>query len=196
VAVPKFPKLGLPQLWEPITLCGNLWLRLVLKQSCSPCQELSNSMLHATCTHRHWDNSWLLVVGSQIVNLIIGFSFDHNLCFRCPNGLCKPILDISVPRAFQWYKEFFNLMGFDPCNRSMKIWESIRTPTPKVGVHLGVWRFNSPTLPYFQPPGSMKCDFRASLLARTFVSPYLGRKPKARVVTHFFRLHTCMIYGL
>jgi len=32
-------------------------------------------------------------------------------------------------------------MGFDPCNRSLKIWESIETPTPKVGAHLGVRGF-------------------------------------------------------
>jgi hypothetical protein len=40
-------------------------------------------------------------------------------------------------------------MGFDPCNCSMKIWESIKSPIPKVGVHLGVWGFipsHSPTL--------------------------------------------------
>jgi hypothetical protein len=30
-------------------------------------------------------------------------------------------------------------MGFDPCNYSLKIWESIGTLIPKVGVHLGVW---------------------------------------------------------
>jgi hypothetical protein len=29
-------------------------------------------------------------------------------------------------------------MGFDPYNRSLKIQESIKTPTPKVVVHLGV----------------------------------------------------------
>jgi hypothetical protein len=29
-------------------------------------------------------------------------------------------------------------MGFDPCNRSLKILESTWTPTPKVGAHLGV----------------------------------------------------------
>jgi hypothetical protein len=29
----------------------------------------------------------------------------------------------------------------------------------------------------------MKCDSRASLLASTFASPYLGHKPKARVAT-------------
>jgi hypothetical protein len=30
----------------------------------------------------------------------------------------------------------------------------------------------------------MKCDFQASLLARTFASPCFGREPKARVVTN------------
>ncbi len=32
-------------------------------------------------------------------------------------------------------------MGFRPCNVSLKIQEPIGTPTPKVGVHLGVWGF-------------------------------------------------------
>ncbi len=44
-------------------------------------------------------------------------------------------------KRFQWYKKLFNVMGFDPCNRSLKIRESIGTPTPKVGVHLGVCGF-------------------------------------------------------
>jgi hypothetical protein len=78
-------------------------------------------------------------------------------------------------------------MGFDPCNRSLKIQESIGTPTPTVGVHLGVCRFNYPTLPYSQPPGSMKCDSWASLLACAFASPYLGREPKARVATSLLK---------
>jgi hypothetical protein len=41
-------------------------------------------------------------------------------------------------------------MSFDPWNRPVKIRESIRAPTPKVGVHLGMWGFilsHSPTLP-------------------------------------------------
>jgi len=29
-------------------------------------------------------------------------------------------------------------MGFDPYNCSLKIWESFETPTPQVGVALGV----------------------------------------------------------
>jgi hypothetical protein len=32
-------------------------------------------------------------------------------------------------------------MSFDPNNCLLKIWESIRTPTLKMGVHLGVWGF-------------------------------------------------------
>jgi hypothetical protein len=29
-------------------------------------------------------------------------------------------------------------MGFDPYNRSLKIRESTKTPTPKMGAHLGM----------------------------------------------------------
>jgi hypothetical protein len=74
-------------------------------------------------------------------------------------------------------------MVFDSCNYSMKIQKSIGTPIPKVGVHLGVWRFHYPTLPYSQTPGSMKCDSHDSLLAHTFASLYFGCEPKPRVVT-------------
>jgi hypothetical protein len=59
------------------------------------------------------------------------------------------ILNIYVPRAFQWYKELFNLMSFDPYDCPLKVRESIGTPTPKVKDHLGVWGFipsHSPTL--------------------------------------------------
>jgi len=45
-------------------------------------------------------DSQLLVVGSQIDNLILDLSFGHNLCFECPNGSCDPILDIYIPRVF------------------------------------------------------------------------------------------------
>ncbi len=107
-------------------------------------------MLHTTWTQENWDNYLLLMVGSQIVNLTPGLSFGHILCFKCSNGSCKPILDIYVPTIFQWYKELLNPMGFYLWNCSLKIRESIVTPTPKVGTHLGVWWFipsHSPTLP-------------------------------------------------
>jgi hypothetical protein len=118
------------------------------------------------------------VVGSQTTNLTLGFSFGHNLCFRCSNGSCKPILDIYVSISLQSHKKIFKPMGFDPCNRPQKIWKSIGTPTPKLGVHLGVW--GNETLCTFQ---SMKCDSWASLLACNLASPCLGHEPKVRVTT-------------
>jgi hypothetical protein len=141
LGVTKFSSLGFLQLWGPITFSIDLWLKWGLKQSYNPCRNFSKGMWHATCTQGNMVDSQLLVVGSQIVNLILGPSFDHNLCFRCPNESCKPISDIYVPRAFQWYKERLNSMIFFPYNRSRKIQEFTGTPTPKVGVPLGVWRF-------------------------------------------------------
>jgi hypothetical protein len=55
-------------------------------------------------------DSRLLMVGSQTANLTHDPSFSHNLCFQNSNGLCKPILDIYVPGAFQWNNEFFDPM--------------------------------------------------------------------------------------
>jgi hypothetical protein len=72
-------------------------------------------------------------------------------------------------------------MGFDPCNRTLKVQESIKTPTPKVGVHLQVRGFISLTLSHI--PKSMKCDSQLSHLARTFASPCRGHESKARVAT-------------
>ncbi len=61
---------------------------------------------------------------------------------------------------------------FDPCNYPLKIWKPIGIPIRKVGVH-------SYTI------GSMKCDSWASLFACTFVSPYLGCEPKAKITTKY-----------
>jgi hypothetical protein len=132
---------GIPVTLRPITLHANLQLRWGLKQSCNPHWEFFNSISYTTCTQGNWGDSQLLMVGSQIVNLTPGFSFGYNLCAKCSNGSREPILDIYVPRAFQWYNELFNPMGFDPSNCSLKIQKSTGTPSPKVGAHLGVWRF-------------------------------------------------------
>jgi len=65
------------------------------------------------------------------------------------NGSCKPILNIYVSRDFKWYKELFNSMSFDPYNHPLKIWRSIRTPTPKMATHLGMWGFIPSHFPTF-----------------------------------------------
>jgi hypothetical protein len=64
-------------------------------------------------------------------------------------------------------------MNFDHCNRSLKIQESIGTPTPKMGASF---------TPSYTPM-SMKCDSQASFSTHTFASPYLNHKPKVRVTT-------------
>jgi hypothetical protein len=113
-------------LWAIIS-CLNLWLGRGLKQSYSFCQELP--MVCRTppaCTK----------VGS-----IPDLYFCHNLCCKCPNGSCEPILNIYTSIVFQLYKKLFNARCFDLYNHSLKVWESIGTPTPKMGARLGVWVF-------------------------------------------------------
>jgi hypothetical protein len=137
--VPKSRQLGLPRLWSPITLRENLGSKCGLKQSCSSCRELFNGMWHVVCSQINRVDSRLFLVGSQIGSLTLDPSFGHNLCFRCPNEQCEPILDIYVPRAFQWYKERHKPLSFDPSTRSLKFRESTGIPSLKVGVALGVW---------------------------------------------------------
>jgi hypothetical protein len=141
-------------------------------------------MSHTTCTQGNWVNSQLLVVGNQIVNLTPDLSFGHNLCFKCPNEWCEPIINIYVSIAFQWYKLLLKPLGFDPCNHSLNIWESIGTPPPKVEALLGVWRFIPHTFLHSW----------ASLLARNLASPCLGHEPKARVVTKLLTYFTSLTH--
>jgi hypothetical protein len=95
-------------------------------------------MWHVTWTQVNQGDFQLLVVKSQIDSWIHGTFFGHNFCFKYSNGSCDPILHIYVSRDLQWYKFFFNPMSFDPWNRSLNFLESIKTPTPKVGDHLGM----------------------------------------------------------
>ncbi len=107
----------------------NVFLRP--KQICVPPQELSKNMWHGTDMHVIQCDSIFLMVGSQIDTLIPDLSFGHNVCCKHSNGSCKTILNIYISKAFQCYNEIFNLMSFDPSNRSLKIRESIETPIPK-----------------------------------------------------------------
>jgi hypothetical protein len=120
--------------------------------------DLSNSVSHATCTQVNQVDSQLLMVRSQTANLTSNLSFGHNLCFKCPNESCKLILDIYVLIAFQWYKKLLNPLGFDPYNRSLNIWESTETPTPNVGIALGVW--GSIPSHFLALPGACDMTFR------------------------------------
>jgi hypothetical protein len=147
--------MGLLGLWSPITLRADLRSQCGLKQSCRSRRDLFNGMSHVLCSQVFRVDSRLLVVGSQnwqtSENSTPDPSFGHNLCFRCPNEQWEHILDIYASRAFQWYKKCHKTLRFDPCNGSLKFWESTGTPSPKVGVALGVWVFtplHSLTLSY------------------------------------------------
>jgi hypothetical protein len=114
-------------------------MRRGFKQSCNFHLEFSNNMWHATFMHIIHNDSWFLMVRNQIDTLTPGSFFGHNLCYKHSNGSCELTSDIYISKVFQWYKEFFNLMSFDPSNHSLKIWESIGTPTPIMEIHLGVF---------------------------------------------------------
>ncbi len=62
-------------------------------------------------------------------------------------------------------------MGFGPSNYSLKIRESIKTPIPKVGIHLGVCGLIPPHF--------------LIVSTYTFLSVCFSHKPKAKIVTHF-----------
>ncbi len=140
MGVSKFSHLGLLWLWGRITSYVDLQLQWGLKKSYSFLQELSNDMSHVACTQGNRVDSWLLVVRNQIANMTSDLSFGHNLCFRCPNERCKPILNIFTSTTFQWYKKLFKVMGFDRYNRALKIWESFWDSNSQHGSSLGsVW---------------------------------------------------------
>jgi hypothetical protein len=112
-------------------LCVDLRLMWGLKKSYSSCWKLFNNMWHATCIQGNWGDSGLLVVKSQIGNLTLNSSFDHNLCFKYSNGSCEPILNIYVSTFSRWYNELLNPMSVDLYNHPLKIWESIGIIIPK-----------------------------------------------------------------
>jgi hypothetical protein len=177
VGVPKSRQMRLSRLWSPITLRADLGSQCGLKQSCSSRRELSNAVSHSRIGHREEVDSWLLMVRSQISNSTPVPSFGYNLCFRCLNEQCEPISDIYASRAFQGYKERHNPLSFDACNRSLKFRESTGTPSPQVGVALGVWGFTpSHFLTLSHTPGSMWCDSRASSCLDSRASSWLNSR--------------------
>ncbi len=138
MGVPKLSRVGVPGLWTPISPKCRVRSQRDLKQSCIPRGELSNAVSHFQIGSREEVDSQLLVVESQTGSLTPSPPFAHNLCFRCPNEQCEPILDIYVSRAFQRYQERNNPLRFDPSTRTLKFRESTGTPSPKMGVALGV----------------------------------------------------------
>jgi len=159
---------GLPRLWSFITFGANLRSTCCLKQSCRSRRDLSNGMSHVVCSQVFRVDSWLLVVGSQNwrnpESSTPEPSFGHNLCFRCRNEQCEPILDIYTLRPFHWYKERNQPWSFDPWKRSLKFRESFWDSNSH---QLPTWEFTwecEGSLPHtLCIPGSMWYDSRVYL---------------------------------
>jgi hypothetical protein len=133
-------------------------------------------MWHVACMQGNWGDSRLLMVESQIGNLTPDTSFGHNLCFKCPNGSCQPILNIYVPKDFQWYKKFFDPMNCDPYNYFLKSRKSIGLQLPKWEL---TWECGGSFLHIL--PHSREHDM---WLPGFNLGPHLRKPlPKARVVT-------------
>jgi len=162
--------------WGPIIFLVNLRLRWGLKQSC----KFFNNMWHTSYTHIIQGNSWLLMVESQIDILTLGFFFDHNLCYKYSSGSYKPILNIYIFKENQWYKKFLNPMSFDLSNCFLKIRDSIKTLTSKVGT---TWKCVCSFPHTLSHSWECECDYWVAFSACTFPCRCLGGQPKARVVT-------------
>jgi len=98
---PETVPIGVPGLWELITLDYRVWSQRGLNQSYSPRRDLSNVVSHFQFGCREEVDSRLLVVGSQTASLIPGPSFAHNLGDICSNGQCEAIFDIYASRPPQ-----------------------------------------------------------------------------------------------
>jgi len=85
-------------------------------------------MSHSLRQRREEVDSRLLVVGSQIVSLILGPSFAHNLGCRCPNGQCKAIWTSTLQDLFNDLKNASRQGDLTP-QIVFSFWESRRTPS-------------------------------------------------------------------
>jgi len=178
VGVPKFSQLGLPQLWGPITLRANLRLRWGLMKSYSHCQEFSNDVSHTTCTWGNRGDSWLLMVGSFIVNLTPDPSFGYNLCVKVSKWVMWAHFKILCSKSFSMILRTFPSNGFWPL-QSLSKDSRVHWDSNSQNVNsLESVRVHSLTLSC--TPKSMKCDSRVSYLARTFRTLALVTNPRLR----------------
>jgi hypothetical protein len=101
--------------------------------------------------------------------------------------------------AFQWYKELFKAMGFDPCNYTLKIWESIWDSNSQHGNSLVSVRVHSLTLFTLSgvcdvTPGSLSWPTTLQPLALV-VRPRLGLRQIKSWKIHIHMIHCILDLG-
>jgi len=97
---PEIPKIRILAILEAHNFVCRAPIEVRSEQSYNLCREISNNMWHVTWTKGNQGDFRILMVESQIGNLTPDLFGGHNLCFKHPNGLCEPILDIYVLRGF------------------------------------------------------------------------------------------------
>jgi len=90
LGVPRFPKLGLLQLWKPIIFCSYLRLRWGLHKSCSLHWEISNDMWHATWTKINQDDSDFLWLGIKLAVWLLSFLLAITCVLNTQMGHANP----------------------------------------------------------------------------------------------------------
>ncbi len=181
--------LEIPEIGTPITLqAHDVFCTPLIEQSCSPHQELSNGLWHATYKQLNQGIFLLLMVGNQIGNLIPNPSFHHNLYFKVPKWFMRTHFRHLHSKSFLMINGIIQSNEFWPLKSTSENLEIHQDSNSQSGNSLGsLGGVHSFTLSYI--PKSMKCDSRASLLAHTFANLCFGCEPKARVVTHTFHRH-------
>ncbi len=102
----KTPKIGtivISKLWTFISYSKQTSLEHARGIFYNPQKFPSNGVLHASIGDHLILSLKGFLVGSQIFNLIINFSFDHNSCILHLNEQCEGTLGIYISRSFQCY---------------------------------------------------------------------------------------------
>jgi hypothetical protein len=98
-------------------------------------------------------------------------------------------LNMYASIVFQWYKELFKAMNFDPCNRALKTRESIGTPALNMGVvTTPLWDKcegethtpKSGKLKSSGTPKNLEFDFRGEISSHSSVLYVIGKVLKCR----------------
>jgi hypothetical protein len=97
-------KLWITLLYWLITFKHEFWFARFHKKNYSSWQDICKVVFHALSKVIWPFLLNVLVVRIWNVNLILNFSFGHNLWFRFSNGECHPILIIYYLRPFQHLK--------------------------------------------------------------------------------------------
>jgi hypothetical protein len=137
-------------------------------------------MWHATWMHENRGDSWFLVVGSQISNLIPNPSFGHKLCFKYQMGHASPFKTSMFQELSNDIKNFSIQWFLTLVITFWKFGNPFRLQLPKWKL---IWECRGSFPLTFLHYQEHEMWLPGSLLAHTFASPCLGREPKARVVT-------------